>query len=119
MFISLVLFALGENLEETEQMKVTTLATTAALLTAGLVFAGAAQAATGGSLDPSKCDAAWTMASPNGDTLSKDQAVHYVINFTMVDTDADGKISKAEFSKACANGQIKPADQWTSKDMNN
>jgi hypothetical protein len=99
-------------------MKVTTLATAAALLTAGLAFVSVAQAATGDTLDPSKCDTAWTMASPHGDALSKDEAVHYVINYTMVDTNKDGKISKAEFSKACANHQIKSADQWTSKDMN-
>jgi hypothetical protein len=36
------------------------------------------------------------MASPNGDTLSGDQAVSYIVNFQMVDTDKDTTISAAE-----------------------
>ena len=43
------------------------------------------------------CDAAWTGLA-NGDRLQgRDDA--YVINYTMVDSDADGKISADEFKK--------------------
>jgi EF hand len=91
---------------------------TSILLSAALIvcgFAGSAFAAD--ALDDAKCDAAWTMASPNGDTITKDQAVPYVIDFTMVDSDADGKISAEEFKKGCAAGAIKAANQDTTKDM--
>jgi Ca2+-binding EF-hand superfamily protein len=33
------------------------------------------------------------MAAPNGETLAKDKAVPYVVNYEMVDKDKDGKIS--------------------------
>ncbi len=98
-------------------MKLATLSCSMLLLGA-LAFAGAAQAADekGAALDDAQCQAAWKMASPNGDTLSKDQVEPYVINFTMVDTDGDGKVSPDEFSKGCAGGFVK-ADTATVKDM--
>jgi len=68
-------------------------------------------------LDDAQCDAAWTMASPHGDAISKDQAVPYVIDYTMVDSDADGKISADEFKKGCAAGAVKAANDATTKDM--
>jgi hypothetical protein len=40
------------------------------------------------------------MASPNGDT-SEDKAVPYVVNFQMVDTRKDGKITQDEFKAGC------------------
>jgi len=92
-----------------------TVVSTVALLTAGFAFSGVALAAQD-SLDPSKCDAAWSMASPNGKTLSQGQAEDYVINFTMVDSDQDGQISQDEFNKACGKGLVK-ADAATVKDM--
>ena len=57
------------------------------------------------------------MASPNGDTLSGDQAVAYIVNFQMVDTDKDAKISAAEFKVACGKGWVQSADASTVKDM--
>jgi hypothetical protein len=101
-------------------MRLTTLTCMAVVL--GVGFGGVARAADEGTpLDPDKCKALWTMASPNGDTLSEDQAVPYVINFTMVDADGDGKISAAEFTKGCGLGLIKEdqgaPDQDTVKDM--
>ena len=57
------------------------------------------------------------MASPHGDAISKDQAVPYVIDYTMVDSDADGKISAEEFKKGCAAGAVKAANDATTKDM--
>jgi Ca2+-binding EF-hand superfamily protein len=57
------------------------------------------------------------MASPNGDTLSQDKAVPYVVNFHMVDTDNDGTISADEFKAACGKGLIQGADASTAKSM--
>jgi len=42
----------------------------------------------------------WKMASPNGATISRDQAVPYIVNFQMVDVDGDGKITAGEFKAA-------------------
>jgi hypothetical protein len=50
--------------------------------------------------------------------LSKDKAVDYVINYSMVDSDADAAISEDEFKKGCAGGWIKAGDKATVKDMN-
>ena len=55
------------------------------------------------------------MASPNGDTLAGDKAVPYVVNFQMVDTDKDGKISAAEFKSGCGKGWIQSAYASTTK----
>jgi len=63
-----------------------------------------------------KCDKAWSMASPGGDVISKDANVPFVMDFTMVDSDKSGTISKDEFNKACSAGQVK-ADEATVKDM--
>jgi hypothetical protein len=57
------------------------------------------------------------MASPNGDTLAQDKAVPFVVNFEMVDTDKDGKISAAEFKTGCGKGWIQEPDAATVKDM--
>ncbi|MGH6866653.1 MAG: hypothetical protein ACREDO_10905 [Methyloceanibacter sp.] len=83
-----------------------------------LGLGGLAQAAdeAGKPLDTEACKAAWSMASPNGETISEDKAVKYVINFTMVDSDKDGQISADEFNKGCEAGMVK-ADEATVKDM--
>jgi Ca2+-binding EF-hand superfamily protein len=47
------------------------------------------------------------MASPNGATISQDQAVPYSVNFKMVDVDGDGTISADEFKAACGKGLVK------------
>jgi hypothetical protein len=47
------------------------------------------------------------MASPNGATISQDQAVPYIVNFKMVDVDGDGTISADEFKAACGKGMVK------------
>ena len=57
------------------------------------------------------------MASPEGDTLSGDKAVPYIVNFQMVDTDKDGKISADEFKVGCGKGWVQSADASTAKDM--
>jgi len=53
------------------------------------------------------CQTAWTIASPNGATLSKDQAVHYIVDFTIVDANKDAAIDANEFKEACRGGNIK------------
>jgi len=63
-----------------------------------------------------KCNAAWTMASPNGDTLSKGASVPFVLDFTMVDSNKDSAITADEFNKACSSGQVK-ANEATVNNM--
>ena len=58
-------------------------------------------------LNDAQCQAVWKMASPNGATISQDQAVPYIVNFSMVDGDGDGKISADEFKAGCAKGMVK------------
>lgn len=93
-------------------MRVTTLTSIALLLSAGYVLAqGTSNNMTSGRpsavLNDTQCKAVWTMASPNGATLSKDQAVPYIVNFTMVDVDGDGNITADEFKAACGKGMVK------------
>jgi hypothetical protein len=94
-------------------MKLVTLTCLAGVVALGL---GGTAYAAGQSLDPSQCNKAWSMASPNGETLDQGKAVDYVINFTMVDSNQDGQISKDEFNAACDKGLVK-ADAATTKDM--
>jgi hypothetical protein len=54
--------------------------------------------------DNAGCQTAWTIASPNGATLSKDAAVPYIVDFTLVDTNGDGAIDANEFNAACLGG---------------
>ena len=68
-------------------------------------------------LDDAQCESVWKMASPNGDTLSQDKAVPYVVNFQLVDSDKDGKISADEFKAGCGKGWIQGADASTVHDM--
>jgi hypothetical protein len=58
-------------------------------------------------LNDDQCQAVWKMASPNGATISKDQAVPYIVNFSMVDGDGDGNITAAEFKAGCGKGMVK------------
>jgi hypothetical protein len=55
------------------------------------------------------------MASPGGDTIAKGAAVPVVLDFTMVDTNADGAIDKDEFNKACSAGLVKADEATVSK----
>lgn len=110
-------------------MKLATFTAAAVLLSAGYAFAGAGAPVPEGSqsdassgrpsavLDDAACQNVWKMASPNGDTLAGDKAVPYILNFQMVDTDKDGKISAAEFKTGCGKGWVQSADASTTKDM--
>jgi hypothetical protein len=65
---------------------------------AGLLIGGVAQAAEKGvPLEGAKCQALWTLVSPNGAPITKYKADLYVIDFTMVDADGDGTIDANEF----------------------
>ena len=44
-----------------------------------------------------------------GDTLSEGEAAPFIVNFKLVDANADGKISEAEFKDGCKNGLVQEA----------
>lgn len=110
-------------------MKLATFTAVAVLMSAGYAFAGGGAPVPEGSqtgepsgrpsavLDDAACQSIWKKASPEGDTLSGDMAGPYVVNFQMVDTDKDGKISAAEFKTGCGKGWVQSADASTTKEM--
>jgi hypothetical protein len=110
-------------------MKLATFTAMAVLLSAGYAFAGGGAPIPEGSqagdpsgrpsavLDDAACQGVWKLASPDGDTLAGDKALPYIVNFQMVDTDKDGKISAAEFKTGCGKGWIQSADASTTKEM--
>jgi hypothetical protein len=111
-----------------EVMKLATLAAVAFLLSTGYAMAGAAPVPEGSqnpppsgrpsaTLDDTACGSLWKIASPNGDTLSKDKATPFVVNYEVVDTDKDGVISQSEFQAGCGKGWIQNSDAATAKNM--
>ncbi|MEZ5828732.1 MAG: hypothetical protein R3D30_05870 [Hyphomicrobiales bacterium] len=109
-------------------MKLTTLTAMMLLTSATYAFAGGGAPVPEGSQadDPSgrpgkilteaECTKAWETAGPDGDTLSQDKATPFILNFQMVDTSKDAKISAEEWKEGCAKGWIS-ADASTAKDM--
>ncbi len=67
-------------------------------------------------LSEAECQKAWEMAGPDGDTLSEDKATPYILNFQMVNSSKDAKISADEWKDGCAKGWVS-ADAATQKDM--
>ena len=61
-------------------------AATYLMVLAGAGLAGTAALAANVVVPKEKCDAAWHMASPNGDTIANGASVPVVLNFTMVDS---------------------------------
>jgi hypothetical protein len=47
------------------------------------------------------------MASPGGVILTTENAAPYVLDFTVIDLNQDGKISEHEFKNACHGGWVK------------
>ncbi len=58
-------------------------------------------------LNPEQCAAIWKNAVPSSDLLAQSAAAPFIVNFTQVDKDGSGDISKAEFEDACAKGLVK------------
>lgn len=67
-------------------------------------------------LSEAECTKAWETAGPDGDTLSKDKALPFILNFQMVDTSNDAKISQEEWKAGCEKGWVS-ADAATADDM--
>jgi hypothetical protein len=107
-------------------MKLATVAALAVLLGAGTTFAGEGtpvpQKPEGGApsgrpgpvLDESKCKTVWSLTeregrdevTRRGDTLSQDKAAPFIVNFQMVDTNKDGKVTQDEFMEGCKKGLV-------------
>ena len=99
-------------------MKFLTFTTVALLLGASHAFAGGGapvpEKPEGGPpsgrpsavLDDAKCQTVWSMTQRDGDTLSGDQAAPFIVNFSMVDADGDGKITQSEFEDGCKKGLV-------------
>ena len=80
------------------------LTATCALAQANTMTSGRPSAA----LNPEQCEAIWNNAVPSGgELLEKSAAAPFIVNFTQVDKDGSGDISKAEFQDACAKGLVK------------
>lgn len=101
-------------------MRLATLTSVLILTTAGYAFAGPgsgdplspADPSSGrpaAVLDDSKCSSVWSAADRDGDSLSKGQAAPYIVNFSQVDADGDGKITEAEFKEGCKQGLVQEA----------
>lgn len=109
-------------------MKRATIAVLAILCSTSFAFAGGGAPVPEGSqkdppsgrpgkvLSEAECTKAWETAGPDGDTLSKDKATPYVLNFQMVDTSSDAKISQEEWKAGCEKGWVS-ADAATANDM--
>lgn len=109
-------------------MKIATVAALAVLLSAGSAYAGGGAPVPEGSqkdppsgrpgkvLSEAECTKAWETAGPAGDTLSKDKAAPFILNFEMVDTSKDAQISQQEWKDGCAKGWVS-ADAMTAEDM--
>ncbi len=99
-------------------MRVVTVASLAFLLSTGVAFAGAGapvpdkpaggppSGRPGAILDDTKCNAVWSMTEREDDALVADKAAPFIVNFPMVDTDKDGKVSQDEFKQGCKNGWV-------------
>jgi hypothetical protein len=92
-------------------MRLEILTIVALLLGASSALAQGANTMTSGRpsavLNDEQCQAVWKMASPDGATISENQAVPFIVNFKLVDGDGDGKISADEFKAACGKGLVK------------
>lgn len=109
-------------------MRLTTLTAVMLISSATYAFAGGGAPVPEGTMkdDPSgrpgkvlseaECSDAWETAGPDGDTLSKDKATPFILNFQMVDSSKDAKISEEEWKEGCAKGWVS-ADAKTADDM--
>jgi hypothetical protein len=96
-------------------IRLATLTSVGLLLSTACALAQGANTMTSGRpsavLDDAQCQTVWKLASPDGATISRDQAVPFIVNFQMVDVDGDGKITGDEFKAACGKGLVKNTKQ--------
>ena len=92
-------------------MKLATLTSIALLLSASSAVAQGANTMTSGrpsaALNPEQCEAIWNNTVGSSELLSESAAAPLIVNFTQVDKDGSGDISKKEFEDACAKGLVK------------
>lgn len=109
-------------------MRLTTFSAAAILLSSSLALAGPGAPPPEGSqndppsgrpgkvLSEAECTKAWETAGPDGDTLSKEKALPFILNFQMVDTSNDATISQEEWKAGCEKGWVS-ADAASADDM--
>ena len=101
-------------------MKLAIVTSSLFLITAGHALAGPgagepkepadpASGRPGAVLEEAKCTSVWSLTERDGDTLSEAKATPFVVNFKLVDANADGKISEAEFKEGCKKGLVQEA----------
>jgi hypothetical protein len=102
-------------------MRLATMTALAMLMSTGYAFAGGGAPVPptpqGGDssgrpsaiLDDAKCQSVWSLTEREGDVLSQDKAAPFIVNFQMVDTDGNGKISQDEFKQGCKKGWVQEA----------
>src|SRR5262245_65781241 len=88
------------------------LTATCALAQANTMTSGRPSAA----LNPEQCVAIWKNAVPSGDLLAQSAAAPFIVNFTQVDKDGSGDISKSEFEDACAKGLVRSEERRVGKE---
>jgi hypothetical protein len=78
-------------------------------IVAVLVLAGPAWSQTMSQGEISACNTSWTkLGGSKTGSISETQAKSAVKNFSSVDANRDGKLSKAEFTEACRKGLVTP-----------
>jgi hypothetical protein len=60
-------------------------------------------------LDDAKCQTVWSQTDHECDVLSEDEAAPFIVNFKMVDTDGNGKLSQDESKQGCKAGLVQVA----------
>ena len=74
-----------------------------------LVLAGPAWSQTMSQSEIASCNATWTsLEGSKTGSVTQGQAQSAVKNFSAVDSNKDGKVSKAEFTEACRKGLVTP-----------
>jgi hypothetical protein len=88
-------------------------ATVSAAVLAGMLAAGSAMAQTTTApktlmkITQAECTSLWnTLDASKAGSVSEAQARSHVANFQSVDTNKDGKLSRAEFQAGCDKGQV-------------
>jgi hypothetical protein len=59
-------------------------------------------------LNNAQCQDVWAKVHKDGDSLLQEKARPWIVNFKLVDSDGDGKVSHDEFTFACGKGMVDP-----------